>query len=444
MKFYNRKNELAELSKLYDQAAKSARLTVITGRRRVGKTMLALEFTQKHKHLYLFVSKKSEHLLCMEYLEEIRKYFPLPVIGEIKTFKDIFMLLIEFSRKERFTLIIDEFQEFYNINPSVYSDIQHLWDVNKSSCRLNLICIGSVYSLMHKIFEESKEPLFGRADRILFLRPFSIRDMHTILADHGHKDGQTLFDCYAITGGMPKYIDILASNDVFQFDSMVDFILVDNSPFLNEGRSLLVEEFGKEYGTYFSILELIASGKSARTEIESVLEIHAGAYLAKLETDYALIAKLKPINAKPNSRLQKYRIIDNFLAFWFRFIFKNRSAVETGNFSYIREIINRDYSTYTGRILESFYQQVFAESGRYNRIGTYWERGNQNEIDLVAVNDLKKEVVFADIKLDSSRINLKALKDKATKLSEEYKGYKKEWLGLHLSNIEQNIRELLK
>ena len=127
---------------------------------------------------------------------------------------------------------------------------------------------------------------------------------------------------------------------------------------------------------------------------------------------YALIAKLKPINAKPNSRLQKYRIIDNFLGFWFRFIFKNRSAVETGNFNYIREIINRDYSTYAGRILESFYQQVFAESGRYNRIGTYWERGNQNEIDLVAVNDLRKEVVFADIKLDSSRINLKALKEK--------------------------------
>ncbi|MBI5847200.1 MAG: ATP-binding protein [Nitrospirae bacterium] len=440
MKFYNRKNELAELTKLYDQANTSARLTVITGRRRVGKTMLALEFARKQKHLYLFVSKKSEHLLCMEYLEEIRKNFSIPVIGEIKTFKEIFMLLIEYARKERFTLIIDEFQEFYNINPSVYSDIQHLWDVNKASCRLNLICIGSVYSLMHKIFEESKEPLFGRADRILFLRPFSIRDMYAVLKDHGHTDGRTLFDCFAITGGMPKYLDILASNDVFQLDNMVDFILKDNSPFLNEGRSLLVEEFGKEYGTYFSILELIASGKTARTEIESVLEIHAGAYLAKLETDYALIAKLKPINAKPNSRLQKYRIVDNFLGFWFRFIFKNRSAVETGNFSYIREIINRDYSTYAGRILESFYQQIFAESGRYNRIGTYWERGNQNEIDLVAVNDLRKEVVFADIKLDSSRINLKALKGKALKLEDEYIGYKKEWLGLHI----ENIREFLK
>lgn len=117
MKFYNRKEELKQLDRLYMQANEAARMTVITGRRRVGKTMLALEFARRHKFIYLFVSKKSEHLLCMEYLEEIKKHFELPVIGEIKWFKDIFALLLELSKRERFTLIIDEFQEFYNINP---------------------------------------------------------------------------------------------------------------------------------------------------------------------------------------------------------------------------------------------------------------------------------------------------------------------------------------
>ena len=104
-----------------------------------------------------------------------------------------------------------------------------------------------------------------------------------------------------------------------------------------EGRNLLVEEFGREYGTYFSILELIAVGKTARSEIESVLEIHSGAYLAKLEDEYALIAKHRPINAKPGGRLQKYYLRDNFLSFWFRFIYRNLSAIETGNFGYVRE-----------------------------------------------------------------------------------------------------------
>lgn len=440
MKFYNRKQELHELSRLYNQAKDTARMAVITGRRRVGKTMLALEFAGKHKFIYLFVSKKSEHLLCMEYTEEIKRHFTLPVIGDIKFFKDVFALLLDLSKKERFILIIDEFQEFYNVNPAVYSEIQRLWDLNKSKCKMNLICIGSVYSLMHKIFEESKEPLFGRADRILFLKPFTIKDTYRVLSDHRADDMRSLFDCYVFTGGMPKYLDILTSNDVLSYEDILNFMLTPNSPFINEGKNLLIEEFGKEYGTYFSILELISIGKTARTEIESVLEIHAGAYLARLENDYALISRHKPVGAKPGSRLQKYKITDNFLNFWFRFIFRNRSAAETENYSYIKENITRDYSSYSGRMLERFFHQIFAETGNYNVIGSYWEKGNQNEIDLLAINDLKKEITLADIKLDRGKINLYALKAKAGGLLNIYSGYKVKWLGLSLEDVKDYLK----
>jgi uncharacterized protein len=434
MKFYNRTSELAELGKLYEQSNEAARMTVITGRRRVGKTMLALEFARDQRSLYLFVSKKSEALLCAEYLEEIKMKFDVPVYGEIKHFRDVFALLLDLAKKERFTLIIDEFQEFYAINPAVYSEIQHLWDVNKSACRMNLICIGSVYSLMHRIFEEAKEPLFGRADRILLLKPFSIRNIRTVLHDYGRGDLKTLFDCYALTGGLPKYLEILASNGSFSYDEMLKFMLNEHSPFINEGKNLLVEEFGKEYGTYFSILELIASGKTARTEIESILEIHVGAYLARLENDYGLISRRKPINARPNARLLKYFINDNFLNFWFRFIFRNRSAVETGNFAYIREVIDRDYATWSGLMLERFFHELFAESGNFNIIGSYWEKGNQNEIDLVAVNAMKKKITIAEIKLNKVRINLGALKKKGEKLLESYQGYDVSWLDLGLED----------
>lgn len=440
MKFYNRKQELQELTTLYNQAKDTARMAVITGRRRVGKTMLAMELAGQHKFIYLFVSKKAEHLLCMEYIEEIKKHFTLPVLGDIKYFKDIFALLLELSKQEQFILIIDEFQEFYNVNQAVYSEIQRLWDLNKSKCRMNLICIGSVYSLMHKIFEESKEPLFGRSDRILFLKPFTIKDTHRVLSDHGADDVKSLFDCYVFTGGMPKYLDILTSNSALSYKGILSFMLSPNSPFISEGRNLLIEEFGKEYGTYFSILELISIGKTARTEIESVLEIHAGAYLARLENDYALISRHKPVGAKPNSRLQKYKITDNFLNFWFRFIFRNRSAAETENFSYIKEIINRDYSSYSGRMLERFYHQLFAETGNYNVIGSYWEKGNQNEIDLVALNDLKKEITLADIKLDRKKINLNALKERAQGLHNTYSGYKVKWLGLSLEDVKDYLK----
>jgi len=435
MKFYDRERELAELDKVEKQTGGSARMTVLTGRRRVGKTSLALEFAQSRRYLYLFVSKKSEPLLCSEYLEDIQRQFDMPVVGEIRTFRDIFRLLLDFSKKEPFTLIIDEFQEFLRVNPAVYSEIQHLWDLNKGKCHLNLICIGSVYSLMRRIFEEEKEPLFGRADRILSLKPFPITTIHEILGDNELTGMKALFDCYVLTGGMPKYLDMLVANEALTFDRMMDFLLQPDSPLLNEGRNLLIEEFGRDYGIYFSILELISLGKTARMEMQSILEADIGGYLDRLENTFSIITRHKPIDAKPNSRLQKYRITDNFLTFWFRFIYRNRSAVETGNFAYIREIIQRDYSVYCGVLLEKCFHELLAQTGNYNRIGSYWERGNQNEIDLVAINDMKKTIAIADIKLNRSKLNTGGLNHRAQELIASYPRHHPKWLGLSVENI---------
>ena len=434
MKFYNRMTEMKLLQELYQQSEESGRMMVLTGRRRVGKTLLALEFARSHKFIYLFVAKKSEPLLCTEYIEEIKQVFNIPVIGEIRRFKDVFSLLLEISREEHFTLIIDEFQEFYHINPAVYSEIQDLWDLNKDQCKLNLIFIGSGYSLMHKIFEDSKEPLFERADRVFLLKPLRIKTLHEILSDYGHSDLETLFHMFLFTGGVPRYIDILVKNSAFTYEQILDFMLAEYSPFINEGKNLLIEEFGREYGTYFSILELISEGKSGRWEIESILESQVGGYLERLEDHYAIISKHKPIHAKPNSRMQKYRITDNFLNFWFRFIYRHRSAVETGNFDYVKQIINRDYGVFSGRGLEIFFQQLFADSHRYNRIGSYWERGNQNEIDLVAVNDMEKKIAIAEVKLNKSKIRLEGLKMKSQGLLAAYPHYTPEWLALSLED----------
>lgn len=436
MKFYDREQELGELEKLLKQTAQSARMAVLTGRRRVGKTLLSLEFAKDRKYLYFFVSKKSESLLCEECAGEIRRIFPdAPVPDGIRSFKDIFQLLLSIAKNEPVTVIIDEFQEFYNINPAVYSEMQKLWDLQKAKSRLNLICVGSVYSLMRKIFEGAKEPLFNRADRILTIKPFSIKTLAAILRDYKAGGVRQLFDYYLITGGSPKYIDLLVENKAFSLNGILDFMIAADSPFINEGKNLLIEEFGKEYGTYFSILELIASGKTGRSEIESVLETNVGGYLDRLEKDYAVIERRKPVNAKPNSKTQKYVIMDNFLNFWFRFIYRNRSAIETGNFEYIKDEIRRDYSTYSGKILERFYRVLFAETGRYNRIGSYWDRTHQNEVDLVAVNDMKKEVAIAEVKLNAKKINMDDLRRRAERLLAEFPKYKIEWLGLSLEDV---------
>lgn len=100
----------------------------------------------------------------------------------------------------------------------------------------------------------------------------------------------------------------------------------------------------------------------------------------------------------------------------------------------MREVIDRDYDTWSGLMLERFFHRLFAESGNYNAIGSYWEKGNQNEIDLVAVNDLKKTLTVAEIKLNKTRISPEALKKKAEKLLASYQGYEVRWLGLGLED----------
>ncbi len=440
MKFSGREKEIGLLEKQFRNASKNGQMTVITGRRRIGKTMLSLEYAQNYKYLYLFISRKSEKLLCEEFVNEIKVKFDFPIIGQISTFKEIFKILLEIAQKEKFILIIDEFQDFFRINPSVYSDIQHLWDLYKNRINMHVIFIGSIYSLMHKIFKDSKEPLFGRADKIIELKPFQPQELYEILNSCKNATNENVFNYYVLTGGIPKYVDYLISNDLFEFDDIISDIISENSLYLHEGKQLLIEEFGKDYTIYFSILELISSSKTSRTESESILEKTVGGYLNKLEVYYSIIKKETPIFAKPKSRNIKYKIDDNFLNFWFRFINKNDSALAMGNFEYIIKIIKRDYNTYCVRLLEEYFHQVYSTQGFFNKIGNYWEKGNKNEIDMVAVNEMEKNILFADIKLNKEKLNIGLLKSKAQVIINSLKNYEYDFIGLSLENCTDQYR----
>jgi AAA+ ATPase superfamily predicted ATPase len=442
MKFYARERELSLLEKQYEQATDSSIMTVITGRRRVGKTYLARHYVEDKKNLYLFVSKKPEILLCREFVDTIRESFDIPILGEITDFRTVFKLILEIALKERIVVIIDEFQDFYNLNSSVYSDIQNLWDQYKEKAKIHLIFIGSIYSLMHKIFQNSKEPLFGRADRILYLKPFPPSALKKILEDQKSYSRDKLFIIYMITGGVPKYLDTLVKNRSFSSEEVLELYLQESSPLIDEGKTLLIEEFGKEYGTYFAILEMLSEGRTSRSEMESILEKDIGGYLEKLEVDYDLIQKRKPVNAKPTGRIQKYFIKDNFLSFWFRFIYKNRSAIENGNFAYIRRIIDKSIQSYSGPVLEKLYQEIFVEGLQFNLIGNYWERGNRNELDIVAVDDLEKKLVIAEVKMNRDKVRITGVKEKAVKLLKSYPGYEVEFLGLGMQTLDEYLSRL--
>lgn len=439
MKFYFRTNALSDLGSLWEQSARNSKMAVIMGRRRVGKTSLALEFVKDKKYLYLFAAKKAEALLCQDYVEVIERQLQIKIHGKVETFKEIFSFLMDHAKTHQFVLIIDEFQEFFAINPSVYSDLQCIWDLNKNNTKMQLVFIGSIYSMMHKIFEDSKEPLFGRADRIINLRPFTIPQMKEILDDYNIKDLNSLFDFYVITGGVPKYLDWLLNNKCKNFDNSLDFIAQENSPFLNEGRNQLITEFGKDYMIYFSVLELISRGKTSSSEIESVINKNVSAYLDNLESVYSIIKKFKPIDAKPNGKLQKYHLVDNFLQFWFRFIYRNREAVEIQNYAFIKTLIKRFYDSYKGRLLEKFFQDILALSGKYNRIGSYWEKDHRNEIDIVAINDLDKTMLLSEVKINKHKNTQTRLEHRAINLLSKYPDYTVEYKLLSLEDASEYL-----
>ena len=438
MKFYNRENELEILKQLESSSKNSGKMVFIIGRRRVGKTRLILEAFKDSDFLYFFAAKKNEQLLCEEYSRLITQLTNKEIIGKLSSFKEVFEYVLNLTIDRSLTLAIDEFQEFYNINPSIYSDMQNIWDRYKDKSKVNLVLCGSIYSLMKKIFENAKEPLYGRADKKIILKPFNIDVLKNIYKDltNTNFNNKDFFIFYVLTGGLAKYIEIFKNERAFTYRKMINAILSESSFFLNEGKDVLIEEFGKDYQTYFSILSLISGSKTSRSEIESILSKSVGGFISKLEREYNIIKKITPVLSKPNTRNIKYFIEDNFLNFWFRFIYKNISAVEMGNFGYVKKIIKRDFDTYLGRMLEKYFKEKLALTGEYSEIGSYWERDNKNEIDIVAINDFDKKVLIADVKLNKNKIDIETLKKKSEKLiNGAFRNYQVNFKGFSIEDV---------
>lgn len=413
MKFYDRKHELALFADILRRSRSEAQMTVLVGRRRIGKTELALRCGGEEPLLYFFVARKSEAMLLRDFCEETERKLAVPV-GECASFASLFRQLLFISQSRPFTLVIDEFQDWTRINPSVFSEMQREWDLARRGSHMNLVISGSIYSLMHRIFEDSKEPLFSRANRIVNLQPFSTGVLREIIADHN--PGYTpadLLSLYTLTHGVAWYVGMFMDNAATTRQAMLDMLTEENSPFIGEGKNLLVEEFGADYANYFSILACIASGEMTRAQIENMTGIkEIGGYLERLRTHYNIIDRHTPVFAKPKTKNVRYIISDNFLTVWFRFFYKYQSFIESGALMQLRRIVNRDMSVVEGMMLERYFRQRLRESQLYTRIGGYWDRRGENEIDIVAVNEIDGTADIYEVKKQSDRYDERLLRAK--------------------------------
>lgn len=414
MKFFGRHNEIKELQETRRLSLQTARFTIVTGRRRSGKTSLLIKaYEDVQDMLYFFVARKTEAELCKDFVEEITSKLQLPILGEVVRFADIFKYLLQLSKNRPLTLIIDEFQDFKRVNPSVFSDMQKIWDLNKQEAHINLVVCGSVYSLMNVIFKNNKQPLYGRQTGEIKVTPFPPSVVKEILSSYNSAyTNEDLLALYSYTGGVAEYVEMMMDAGAMTKEQMTEKFVAKNSYFIYEGKNMLIEEFGKDYARYFEILQLIASGYTTRGEIESIMKIEIAGYLAKLENDYCLISRYTPMFQKANRNIH-YQIEDNFLRVWFRYIYKYGYMIEVGANKKLKMLMDKDYTTYTGKVLERYFLAKMIESEEYTQIASWWDRKGENEIDLIAADELEQKVTFYEVKRQAKDINLGILKDKA-------------------------------
>lgn len=434
MKFYDREQEIEILAQNELQSRSSAVFTVITGRRRVGKTSLITHALEGYA--YLFVSRDSEAILCNKFQKTLEEQLGIHIYGTVTHFRELFEVMMRESMQRHFTVVFDEFQTLHRINPSIFSEMQDLWDRYHTQSRINLIVSGSIQSLMKRIFESKAEPLYGRPTSKLTLRAFSVTVLKQILSEHYPSfSNDDLLCLYMITGGVAKYVELLMDAHCFTRKKMLDYVCRADSYFLTEGRDLMNQEFNDESATYFSILQLIANGMTRRSIIDGAMQKDTGTYLQNLESNFGLVARLMPVLAKPNSKTTSYEISDQFMRFWFRFIWPYQSLIERQQFSLLRKNMDEHYEQFSGRTLEQYFQAKFMESGNFTQAGNWWNRKGENEIDLIAINEFDHTGMIAEVKRNQHRINMEKLQQKCSALPPDFKKYKFTLSGLSLDDM---------
>jgi AAA+ ATPase superfamily predicted ATPase len=438
MKFYDREKELEILQTNWEQTTDRGRLTVLIGRRRIGKTTVLRKSADDagQPMLYLYVSKDNEKVLTGKFQDAAEQALGLQIFGRLETFAQFFEQVLKYGLQHHFTLVFDEFQNFIKVNPAIPGHIQDLWDRYHEDVKVNMVACGSIYNMMHKLFDNEDEPLYGRQDCRMNMLPFRISVLKQILHDHNPQyTSEDLLCLYMLTGGVAKYVAWLMNAKATTKAKMLRWVTQAGSPYLTEGTELIMSEFGKDYTNYLSILQLVAAGMTKQSEIDGALGKNTGAFLDNLETEYSYLHHKQPMFSKPNGRNSRWQLDDCFLRFWFRFILRNQALVEMERNDLLLEIVERDYERYSGLVLEQYFRQKWMEEERVTVVGNYWDRNGLNEIDMIALNDIDKTAVVAEIKRQRKKFNPKEFADKVSTIENDLAKYDVKQIGLSMEDM---------
>lgn len=398
MIFLGRNSELRILEKEYNRKSS---FVVIYGRRRVGKTTLIKEFIKDKNALYFLASEEGNRQNLNKFTQKVSEFTKQPYIADchFEHWSNVFQAFTSYLPNEKKILVIDEFQYLVNANPAYPSVFQEAWDEIMKDNNVMVILCGSLISMMTSQVLSHSSPLYGRRTAQIRLHPLRFSDIRSAFLN---KTFSELVELYAVTGGVPKYLEFF-DNEISLWENVSDTIL-NKSGFLYEEPIFLLEKEVRETINYFSIIKAISLGNHKLSKISGLLEQKTTSVLPYIITlaDLFLVEKRIPVMEQNPEKSRKglYYINDHFIDFWFKFVYPYRSELEMDNISYVLKKIQSVFiENHVSFVFEYISREVFRDlcirediNFIPSKIGAYWN--NNTEIDVVSI-DNEHNCIFA-------------------------------------------------
>lgn len=414
--FVDRELEMETLQNEYERDGSA--LVVLYGRRRVGKTTLISEFIKDKKTLFFLASEEAETQNRNAFKEKVAEFIDSDLLrsADIKNWDILFTSIMDTPFESKPVIVLDEFQYLGKANPAFPSIFQRIWEEILKDKSVMVILCGSLISMMESQTLAYGSPLYGRRTAQIRLKQIPFGYYHKFFPNKRRKE---LIEMYAVTGGVPKYIELFSeSNDIY---SAIQKCVLNRSGYLYDEPHFLLQQEVSEVGSYFSIIKAIAAGNSKLSAISSILETKATSLSKYLKTliDLDILEREVPITEENPEKSKKglYKIKDNYLRFWFAFVYPNMSFIESGH---SRIVMNKIKKSLVKNHIAFVYEDVCKERMwelnaedawpfNFTKIGRFWD--SKDEIDIVALDPEGKNLILGECKYWSEPVGVSVLRD---------------------------------
>ena len=418
--FIGRERELASLKDFYEKDGIG--MTVIYGRRRIGKSTLIAEFVKDKKVIFYTATKVGKDRNLELFSKQVTDLF-LSGIEDISfhTIEAVFDFINKNISDEKVILVIDELPYWAEKDEALLSILQKYMDTVWHDKNLKIILCGSALSFMENKVLSEKSPLFGRRDSQIKLDAFDYLDAAKFVPDYSNEDKAI---CYGITGGVAKYLSMIDSSKSLD-ENIIKLYFRTDGYLYDETRNLLTQEFS-DITLVNNIIEQIASGQNTINVIANKIGEKESTILYSLEKliSVGLVEKKKCITEEKNKKKTQYILKDHMFKFWYEFIPKATSVIEMGQGElYYHKAVKPVLHSYMGSVFEDMCRYYTLQHGILGEfdcfvttVGTWWgtetiinengeKRAQSTDIDVVALSEIEKKAVVGECKFKNEKID---------------------------------------